>query len=51
MGATIPASFLRVFGCETMTVVAEAGVTRNIKALDVVLAIGGLSAGFNADAL
>ncbi len=39
-GATIPASFLRVFGCETMTVAAEAEVTRKIKALDVVPAIG-----------
>ncbi len=38
-GATIPTSFLRVFGCETMTVTAEAEVTRKIKALDVVLAI------------
>ena len=38
-GATIPTSFLRVFGCETMTVSAEAEVTRKIKALDVVLAI------------
>ncbi len=33
-GATIPTSFLRVFGCETMTVTAEAEVTRKIKALD-----------------
>jgi len=39
-GATIPTSFLRVFGCETMTVTAEAEVTRKIKALDVVPAIG-----------
>ncbi len=39
-GATIPASFLRVFGCETMTVTGEAEVTRKIKALDVVPAIG-----------
>ena len=39
-GATIPTSFLRVFGCETMTVSAEAEVTRKIKALDVVPAIG-----------
>ncbi len=38
-GATIPTRFLRVFGCETMTVTAEAEVTRKIKALDVVLAI------------
>ena len=38
-GATNPTSFLRVFGCETMTITAEAGVTRKIKALDVVLAI------------
>ena len=27
-GATIPTSSLRVFGCETMTVTAEAEVTR-----------------------
>ncbi len=27
-GVTIPTSFLRVFGCETMTVTAEAEVTR-----------------------
>ena len=39
-GATIPSSFLRVFGCETMTVTAEAEATRKIKALDVVPAIG-----------
>ena len=39
-GPTIPTSFLRVFGCETMTVTAEAEVTRKIKALDVVPAIG-----------
>ncbi len=39
-GATIPTSFLRVFGCETMTVTAEAEMTRKIKALDVVPAIG-----------
>ncbi len=38
--ATNPASFLRVFGCETMTVTAEAEAIRKIKALDVVLAIG-----------
>ncbi len=40
-GATIPTSFLRVIGCETMTVTAEAEVTRKIKALDVVPATGG----------
>ncbi len=39
-GATNPSSFLRVFGCDTMTVTAEAEVTRKIKALDVVPAIG-----------
>ncbi len=39
-GATNPSSFLRVFGCETMTVTAEAEVTRKLKALDVVPAIG-----------
>ncbi len=39
-GATIPTSFLRVFGCETMTVTAMAEVTRKIKALDVVPTIG-----------
>ncbi len=38
-GATNPSSFLRVFGCETMTVTTEAEVTRKIKVLDVVLAI------------
>ncbi len=30
-GATIPTSFLRVLGCETMTVTAEAEVTRKMK--------------------
>jgi len=38
-GATIPTSFMRVFGYETMTVTADAEVTRKMKALDVVLAI------------
>ena len=38
-GATIPTSFMRVFGFETMTVTANAEVTRKMKALDVVLAI------------
>ncbi len=38
-GATIPTTFMRVFGYETVTVTAEAEVTRKMKALDVVLAI------------
>ena len=38
-GATIPTSFMRVFGYETMSVTADAEVTRKMKALDVVLAI------------
>ena len=38
-GATIPTSFMRVFGYQTMTVTADAEVTRKMKALDVVLAI------------
>ena len=38
-GATIPTSFMRVFGFETMSVSADAEVTRKMKALDVVLAI------------
>ncbi len=38
-GATIPTSFLRVFGFETMSVSADAEVTRKMKALVVVLAI------------
>ncbi|MFQ5617798.1 MAG: VWA domain-containing protein [Rhodospirillales bacterium] len=38
-GATIPTSFMRVFGYETITVTADAEVTRKMKALDVVLAI------------
>ncbi|MEE8213161.1 MAG: VWA domain-containing protein, partial [Alphaproteobacteria bacterium] len=38
-GATIPTSFMRVFGYETMTVSVDTEVTRKMKALDVVLAI------------
>ncbi len=38
-GATIPTSFMRVFGYETMTVNAMAEATRQMTALDVVLAI------------
>ncbi len=38
-GATIPTSFMRVFGHEIMTVTAMAEVTRKMTALDVVLAI------------
>jgi len=38
-GATIPTTFMRVFGYETMSVTAMAEVTRKITALDVVLAI------------
>ena len=37
--ATIPTTFMRVFGYETMTVTAMAEVTRQRKGLDVVLAI------------
>ncbi len=37
--ATVPTSFMRIFGFEEMTVYAEAEVTRKMKALDVVLAI------------
>ncbi len=37
--ATIPTTFMRVFGYQTMTVTADAEVTRKMKALDVVLAI------------
>ncbi len=37
--ATIPTTFMRVFGYETMTVNAMAEVTRKMTALDVVLAI------------
>ncbi len=38
-GATIPTTFMRVFGFQTMTVTADAEVTRKMKPLDVVLAI------------
>ena len=38
-GATIPTSFMRVFGYETVSVTAMAEVTRKMTALDVVLAI------------
>ena len=47
-GATIPTSFMRVLGYQTMTVSADAEVTRKMKALDVVLAIdmsGSMSSG------
>ena len=38
-GATIPTSFMRVFGYETMTVTAMSEATRKMTSLDVVLAI------------
>ena len=47
-GASIPTSFMRVFGYETMTVTAMAEATRKMIALDVVLAIdmsGSMSSG------
>ena len=48
-GATIPTSFMRVFGYETMSVTADAEVTRKMKALDVVLAID-MSGSMNSSA-
>ena len=47
-GATIPTSFMRVFGYETITVNAMSEATRKMTALDVVLAIdmsGSMSSG------
>ena len=47
-GATIPTTFMRVFGYESMTVNAMAEATRKMTALDVVLAIdmsGSMSSG------
>ena len=49
VGATIPTSFMRVFGYETMSVTADAEVTRKMKALDVVLAID-MSGSMNSSA-